>query len=44
MRERGFGKEIDGNREDFVGKGELPSEMLIPTNPQDRTIRQGEGD
>jgi hypothetical protein len=44
MRERGVGKEIDGHREEFVGKGELPSDVLIATNPQDRAIRQSEGD
>ena len=44
MRERGVWKEVDGNREEFVGKGELPSDVLVPTNPQDRAIRQSEGD
>ena len=44
MRERGVRKEIDRNREEFVGKSELPSDVLIPTNPQDRAIRQSEGD
>jgi hypothetical protein len=42
VRERGFGKEIDGNREEFVGKGKLPSEMLISPNTQNRPIREGE--
>jgi hypothetical protein len=42
VRERGIGKEVDGNREEFVGKGKLPSEMLISPNTQNRTIREGE--
>jgi hypothetical protein len=41
---RGFGKEIHGDREEFVGKGKLPSQMLISPNAQNRTIRQGERD
>jgi hypothetical protein len=44
VRERGFGKEIHGDREEFVGKGKLPSQMLIFPNTQNRTIRQGERD
>ena len=42
MREGGVGKEIDWNREEFVGKGKLPCYMLISTNTQNRTIREGE--
>jgi hypothetical protein len=42
VRERGVGKEIDRNREEFVGKGKLPSEMLISPHTQNRTIREGE--